>query len=102
MPGEQPNNPLHGVTLKAVVQDLVDRYGWQELGDRIPIRCFQFEPSVNSSLKFLRKVPWAREKVEALYVSDHRKLDKNRARNARRAARRAYKASLEGAGAAEE
>lgn len=65
---DQPNNPLHGITLARMVEDLSDYYGWDELGRLIPIRCFTFEPSVSSSLKFLRKTPWAREKVEALYV----------------------------------
>ncbi len=64
----QLNNPLHGVTLARMVEDLSDYYGWEELGRLIPVRCFTFEPSVSSSLKFLRKTPWAREKVEALYV----------------------------------
>jgi len=65
---DQPNNPLHGVTLARMVEDLSNYYGWEELGRLIPVRCFTFEPSVSSSLKFLRKTPWAREKVEALYV----------------------------------
>ncbi|RQO82839.1 VF530 family DNA-binding protein [Acidovorax sp. FJL06] len=64
----QPRNPLHGVTLEAMVVALADYFGWHELGQRIPIRCFQSEPSVGSSLKFLRKTPWAREKVEGLYL----------------------------------
>lgn len=64
----QPNNPLHGVTLETVVTQLVEHYGWDELGDRIRINCFISDPSVKSSLKFLRKTPWAREKVEALFV----------------------------------
>ncbi len=64
----QAGNPLHGVTLEAVVTALAAHYGWQELGQRIAIRCFQSEPSVASSLKFLRKTPWAREKVEGLYL----------------------------------
>ncbi|MCA8978620.1 MAG: DUF2132 domain-containing protein [Planctomycetes bacterium] len=64
----QPNNPLHGVTLQRILEELVDYYDWEELGDRIPIRCFTHDPSINSSLKFLRKTPWAREKVERLYV----------------------------------
>lgn len=64
----QPRNPLHGVTLARMVEDLAAHYGWAELARRIPIRCFAFEPSVSSSLKFLRKTPWAREKVEALYL----------------------------------
>lgn len=64
----QPNNPLHGKTLEAILLYLVDRYGWDELGDRIPINCFRHDPSVKSSLTFLRKTPWARQKVEELYV----------------------------------
>ena len=61
-------DPLHGVTLKIVVTTLVERYGWEELGQRINIKCFTHDPSINSSLKFLRKTSWAREKVEALYL----------------------------------
>lgn len=64
----QPANPLHGVTLEAIVTALAAHYGWEELGQRIAIRCFVSEPSVASSLKFLRKTPWAREKVEGLYL----------------------------------
>lgn len=67
-PPEQPRNPLHGVTLEAMVRALEAHYGWEELAQRIPIRCFALDPSVNSSLKFLRKTPWAREKVEGLYL----------------------------------
>jgi len=65
---EQPNNPLHGITLKDIVQHLVDFYGWKVLGERIRIKCFNENPSIKSSLTFLRKTPWAREKVEALYL----------------------------------
>lgn len=65
---EQKNNPLHGLTLEAIVTRLAEHYGWQKLGQLISIRCFQSEPSVKSSLKFLRKTPWAREKVEQLYL----------------------------------
>ena len=65
---EQPRNPLHGVTLEAMVRALEARYGWDELGRQIQIRCFTHDPSVNSSLKFLRKTPWARDKVESLYL----------------------------------
>ncbi len=67
-PAAQSRNPLHGVTLEAMVTALADHFGWQGLGERIPVRCFQSEPSVASSLKFLRKTPWAREKVEGLYL----------------------------------
>ena len=66
-PPAQPKNPLHGVTLEAVVTALVAHYGWPGLAEQVPIRCFTHEPSVGSSLKFLRKTPWAREKVESLY-----------------------------------
>ena len=61
-------DPLHGITLKMIVEHLVDRYGWDGLGERIEIRCFTHDPSVQSSLKFLRKTPWARAKVESLYL----------------------------------
>ncbi len=64
----QANNPLHGIKLADLLNDLVDHYGWEELGARIDIRCFNHDPSINSSLKFLRKTPWAREKVERLYL----------------------------------
>jgi uncharacterized protein (DUF2132 family) len=66
--GEQPRNPLHGITLEAIIERLVELHGWQRLGQLIDIRCFTHEPSVKSSLRFLRKTPWAREKVEALYL----------------------------------
>lgn len=68
MSGPQPKNPLHGLTLETILTRLVERYGWAELGRRINIRCFTHEPSIKSSLKFLRRTPWAREKVEALYL----------------------------------
>jgi uncharacterized protein (DUF2132 family) len=68
MTNKQPNNPLHGVTLEKIVTKLVDYYGWDDLADRISINCFKNDPSVKSSLKFLRKTPWAREKVENLYI----------------------------------
>jgi len=69
----QQNNPLHGITLEQILTSLVDNYGWSELGKRIKIRCFINDPSLKSSLKFLRRTPWAREKVEALYLSMKRK-----------------------------
>jgi len=69
MPDKQPNNPLHGITLENIVLKLVDHFGWEGLGKRITINCFQSDPSVKSSLKFLRKTPWAREKVEKLYIA---------------------------------
>ena len=64
----QPNNPLHGVTLKQVVTELVAHYGWPSLALAIPINCFSHDPSIQSSLTFLRKTPWARARVEALYL----------------------------------
>lgn len=67
-PRPQPRNPLHGVTLEAIVTALADYYGWEHLSELVPIRCFTLDPSVSSSLKFLRKTPWAREKVESLYL----------------------------------
>ncbi len=66
---QQANNPLHGVTLEKIVTTLVDHYGWEALGERINIRCFNSDPSIKSSLKFLRKTPWARTKVEELYIT---------------------------------
>jgi uncharacterized protein (DUF2132 family) len=68
MSEQQVNNPLHGITLEQIVKYLVEHYGWDELGARIDIRCFKSDPSVKSSLKFLRKTPWARAKVEDLYI----------------------------------
>ena len=67
-PPAQPRNPLHGVTLEAMVTALAEHYGWEGLAQRIAIRCFAVDPSVSSSLKFLRKTPWARDKVEGLYL----------------------------------
>lgn len=69
MTKQQINNPLHGHTLEAVVTQLVDHYGWPELGERVNIRCFNNDPSIKSSLKFLRKTPWARTEVEDLFVA---------------------------------
>lgn len=69
MTNEQPNDPLHGVTLERVVTRLADHYGWHDLGHKISINCFKNDASVKSSLKFLRKTPWARDKVENLYIS---------------------------------
>jgi uncharacterized protein (DUF2132 family) len=70
----QARNPLHGITLEAMVTALSAHYGWAGLGERIPVRCFTHEPSVASSLKFLRKTPWARDKVEGLYLFMLREL----------------------------
>ena len=66
-PSAQPKNPLHGITLEAIVTALVAHFGWDELAQRIPVNCFTHDPSIKSSLKFLRKTPWARDKVESLY-----------------------------------
>ncbi len=74
MAPEQPKNPLHGLTLQAIVTELVEHYGWEELGSQVKIQCFLHEPSVASSLKFLRKTPWAREKVESFYLWHLREL----------------------------
>jgi uncharacterized protein (DUF2132 family) len=71
-PSQHPRDPLHGVTLQKVLEYLLNKYGWQEMGNRIPIRCFTYDPSIKSSLTFLRRTPWAREKVEAWYVVDIR------------------------------
>jgi uncharacterized protein (DUF2132 family) len=68
VPAAQPRNPLHGVTLEAMLTALVTYYGWDGLAERIAVRCFTLEPSIGSSLKFLRKTPWARDKVEGLYL----------------------------------
>jgi uncharacterized protein (DUF2132 family) len=68
----QPRNPLHGITLEQIVAELVERYGWSRLGEKIAIRCFTQDPSIESSLKFLRRTPWAREKVERLYLRRRR------------------------------
>ena len=93
MSAPQPNNPLHGVTLQAIVEDLVARRGFPELGTLIKIRCFLDSPSVTSSLKFLRKTTWARTQVEELWVGDQEQIARNRRRNERRAAQRAHKAT---------
>lgn len=73
-PPTQARNPLHGVTLEAMVTALANHYGWADLGERIPVRCFNVDPSVGSSLRFLRKTPWAREKVEGLYLFMQREI----------------------------
>jgi uncharacterized protein (DUF2132 family) len=69
MTNEQPKDPLHGITLEMIVNELVEQHGWAELGKRIPIKCFNENPSLKSSLKFLRRTPWARKKVEDLYLN---------------------------------
>ncbi|HEX8432304.1 MAG TPA: VF530 family protein [Longimicrobium sp.] len=77
---DQKGNPLHGITLERILTELVEHFGWDAMGQRIPIRCFTSDPSIGSSLKFLRKTPWAREKVEGMYLF----LVRERARQARR------------------
>ena len=74
MNDRQANNPLHGITLEMILNRLLDHYGWAELGKRINIRCFTSDPSVKSSLKFLRKTSWARKKVEDLYIASLNKM----------------------------
>lgn len=73
MDESQPNNPLHGKTLEAILTELLERYGWEGLAERIPVRCFSSDPSLSSSLAFLRRTPWARAKVEALYLGKLRR-----------------------------
>ena len=77
-PQAQPRNPLHGLTLEAIITALQQEYGWEGLDARIPLRCFAYEPSIASSLKFLRKTPWAREKVEGLYLFMLRERQRSR------------------------
>jgi uncharacterized protein (DUF2132 family) len=74
----QARNPLHGITLEAMVTALSVHYGWEGLAQRIPVRCFAMDPSVSSSLKFLRKTPWAREKVEGLYLFMQREIRRSK------------------------
>ena len=69
-PAAHPRDPLHGITLEKILLQLVERHGWEEMGCRIPIRCFQIDPSIKSSLTFLRKTPWARLKVEAWFIEE--------------------------------
>ncbi len=80
-PPKQPRNPLHGITLERMLTELVDHFGWETMGDRIQIRCFTSDPSIGSSLKFLRKTTWAREKVESMYLY----MLRDQARQARQA-----------------
>lgn len=74
---EHKNNPMHGVKLQQILEELQERYGWELLGQLININCFQYDPSIKSCLKFLRKTPWARTKVEALYLQMLRKRDQD-------------------------
>jgi uncharacterized protein (DUF2132 family) len=76
MSEQKSSDPLHGVTLKEIVNTLVDHFGWEDLGDLIDIRCFNVNPTINSSLKFLRKTPWARTKVENLYIRILKRIKK--------------------------
>lgn len=76
VPQKQPNNLLHGLTLEAIVTELVAHFGWAGLSERIPVRCFSNDPSIASSLKFLRKTQWARDKVEGLYITMLRDINR--------------------------
>lgn len=75
MNNEQPNNTLHGITLEMILTQLVEQYGWEELGRLVVIKCFTDDPSIKSSLKFLRRTPWARKKVEDLYLRSMKKTN---------------------------
>jgi len=77
MINEQPNNPLHSITLEMILTRLVEQYGWEELGRRIAIKCFTSDPGIKSSLKFLRRTPWARKKVEDLYLRSITRASQN-------------------------
>lgn len=77
-PAAQKNNPLHGLTLETIVTDLATYIGWEKMAEKIPIRCFSDNPSVKSSLNFLRKTPWAREKVEYLYKYNIKRIEKGK------------------------
>ncbi|SFV57003.1 hypothetical protein MNB_SV-8-935 [hydrothermal vent metagenome] len=77
MSNEHKNNPLHGITLKVLLNELVEHYGWETLSEFVTINCFQSNPSINSCLKFLRKTPWAREKVEKVYLAMKKSGNKN-------------------------
>ena len=72
-PTAHPRDPLHGITLENIMTHLMEKHGWEEMARRIPVRCFQYNPTVKSSLTFLRRTPWAREKVEAWYIAEQRK-----------------------------
>jgi uncharacterized protein (DUF2132 family) len=74
----QPRNPLHGITLEKLLNELVSFYGWEAMGRQIDIRCFTQDPSISSSLKFLRRTPWARERVESLYIDMLKRANKQR------------------------
>ncbi len=89
-------DPLHGISLKFMLEALVARRGWDDLANCIDLRCFAHEPSLKSSLKFLRRTDWARRKVEALYLDDQAKIARNAKRNRRRASMRAFKTEQPG------
>ena len=76
-PSHHPRDPLHGVTLETILTRLVERHGWAEMGGRIPVRCFLFEPSIKSSLTFLRKTPWARKRVEDWFAAEASDFEQN-------------------------
>ena len=75
---QQHTNPLHGVTLEMILTDLVQYIGWEKMSEKIPINCFMHEPSIKSSLKFLRKTPWARQKVEVMYEFNYKKIQRGK------------------------
>lgn len=83
MKDSQPDNPLHGITLEMILNELVAFHGWDKLGRQIEIRCFNHEPSVASSLKFLRRTPWARQQVESLYIAMLRRSDNAKGRDSK-------------------
>ena len=87
-PPKQPHNPLHGLTLETIVSALVAQYGWGGLAERVPLRCFSSQPSLASSLKLLRKTPWAREKVESLYLFMLRDVKRDVQRDVKREGQR--------------
>ena len=75
MSDKHKNDPLHGMTLKAILEELVERRGWANLAEHIQVRCFMFDPSIGSSLKLLRRTPWAREQLEQMFVADRKAID---------------------------
>jgi len=75
----QKNNPLHGLTLEVILTDLVQFVGWEKMAEKIPLKCFSSNPSIKSSLNFLRKTPWARQKVETMYIFNIKRIEKGKA-----------------------
>ena len=75
----QKNNPLHGLTLEVILTDLVQFVGWEKMAEKIPIKCFSSNPSIKSSLNFLRKTPWARQKLETMYIYNIKRIEKGKA-----------------------